>query len=200
MKTLKLGIFGGTFDPIHLGHLIVAEAAREALELEQVLFMLAPQPPHKQTQELAPWPNRLAMLENALADHPHFAISTLELHRSGPSYTVDTLRELRQLPEFEHAQFYLIVGKDSLSNFHTWREPETITQLATLMVYPRVETHEASVYVRLPENCLGLEAPVIEISSSEIRRRVAMRRSIRYLVPESVRRYIETNKLYRKAE
>jgi nicotinate-nucleotide adenylyltransferase len=196
MKTLKLGIFGGSFDPVHLGHLIVAEAAREALALDQVLFVLAPQPPHKQVQALTPWPHRLAMLEAALADHPHFAISTLELQRSGPSYTVDTLRQLRLLPEFRLARFYLLLGQDSLSAFRTWHEPEAIVQLATLVVYPRLETHENAGNASLPETGLRLDAPTIGISASEIRRRVAQKKSIRYLVPESVRRYIESNQLY----
>lgn len=194
MTARKLGIFGGTFDPIHLGHLIVAETAREALGLEQVLFMLAPQPPHKLTQTLTPWPHRLAMVQEALADHPHFAISTLEIQRAGPSYTVDTLRALQQLPEFAPAQFFLIIGQDSMSHLQTWREPETIRRLATVAVYPRHEKRE--IETPLPENCLRLEAPIIAISSSEIRRRVTAQKSIRYLVPECVRHYITSHKLY----
>ncbi|MEK7729466.1 MAG: nicotinate-nucleotide adenylyltransferase [candidate division KSB1 bacterium] len=196
MTAPRLGIFGGTFDPPHLGHLLVAETAREELALDQVLFMLAPQPPHKSVQVLTPWPQRLAMLQNALSDHPQFIISTLEAQRSGPSYTVDTLRALRKLPEFEHAQLYLLLGQDSMSNFHTWREPETIRQLATVAIYPRHETHETAAPLSLPANCLLLNAPIIAISSSEVRRRVARQQSIRYLVPENVREYIATQRLY----
>lgn len=200
MSTLRLGIFGGTFDPVHLGHLIVAETARETLSLDQVLFMLAAQPPHKETRALTAGDLRLAMLEAALADHPHFAISTLELERTGPSYTVDTLRALRQLPAFSLADFFLIMGKDSLNNFHTWREPEAITQLAQLAVYPRRDEFEANVSANLPTHYHSLQAPLIEISSSEIRRRVQMNQSIRYLVPECVRNFIARRQLYRKEE
>lgn len=196
MTARKLGILGGTFDPIHLGHLIVAETAREALALEQVLFMLAPQPPHKLAQMLTPWPHRLAMVQEALADHPQFTISTLEIQRAGPSYTVDTLRALQQLPEFTPAQLFLIIGQDSMSHFQTWREPETIRRLATIAVYPRHEMRETESPLPLPENCLRLEAPIIAISSSEIRRRVAVQKSIRYLVPDCVQRYITNHKLY----
>ncbi len=193
---MQLGIFGGTFDPIHLGHLIVAETAREVLQLERVLFVLAPQPPHKQTQEITPSQHRLAMLELALADHPSFAISTLELQRSGPSYTVDTLRAFKQFPEYSHAQFYLIIGQDSLVNFHTWREPEAILQLATLAVYPRLELQSRAIAPELQGSYLNLEAPMIDLSSKDIRRRMNEQKSIRYLAPESVRGYLEANKLY----
>lgn len=200
MSTRRLGIFGGTFDPVHLGHLIVAETARETLGLEQVLFMLAAQPPHKDTRALTPGDLRLAMLEAALADHPHFAISTLELERIGPSYTVDTLRALRQLPAFSLADFFLIMGKDSLNSFHTWREPDAITQLARLVVYPRRDESEATVGANLPAHYHSLQAPLIEIASSEIRRRVQMNQSIRYLVPENVRSFIASRQLYRKEQ
>lgn len=192
----KLGIFGGTFDPVHLGHLIVAETAREQLALERVLFMLAPQPPHKPMPSLTPWPTRLAMLECALSEQPQFTISTLEVQRSGPSYTVDTLRELHQLPEFQYTQFYLIIGKDSLNQFHTWREPEVIAQLATLAVYPRIEISAPQEPALMPQSCIHLQAPRIEISSTEIRRRIAGGQSVRYLIPESVRCYITQHCLY----
>ena len=200
MSPLRLGIFGGTFEPVHLGHLIVAETARETLPLDQVLFMLAAQPPHKETRALTPEDLRLAMLEAALADHPHFAISTLELERTGPSYTVDTLRALQELPAFAFAEFFLIMGKDSLNNFHTWREPEAIAQLARLVVYPRRDEFEENTHANWPAHYHSLQAPLIEISSSEIRRRVQMNQSIRYLVPENVRSFIASRQLYRKEQ
>ncbi len=198
MTARKLGIFGGTFDPVHLGHLLVAETAREQLVLDRVLFMLAPQPPHKPMPGLTPWPTRLAMLEGALSDQPHFTISTLEVQRSGPSYTVDTLRELHQLPEFQHTQFYLIIGADSLSQFHTWREPKVIVELATLAVYPRLESLAPQEPAPMPWSCIHLQAPRIEISSTDIRRRLACGQSVRYLIPESVRQYITRHRLYRE--
>lgn len=192
---MNLGIFGGTFDPIHHGHLLVAETAREELCLDRVWFLLTPLPPHKQRLELTPWQHRLAMLQIALDSHPAFEISTLELQRPGPSYTIDTLRALKQCSELAHAQFYLIIGRDSLTNFHTWREPEAILQLARLVVYPRVEK-PGQLEPILPADYHHLHAPVFDISSSEIRRRVKENRSIRFLVPEGIRNYIETHRLY----
>lgn len=192
---MQLGIFGGTFDPIHLGHLIVAEMAREELRLDRVLFMLALQPPHKQAAILSPWQERLAMLQIALAEHPGFDPSTLELERGGTSFTVDTLRALHELPATKQAQLYLIIGQDGLAGFHTWHEPEKILELAKLVVYPRAEARAQNA--SFPELCPHLlNAPVIEISSSDIRRRVQEGHSIRYLVPEAVRRHIAARKLY----
>src|SRR5262245_2126017 len=133
---MRLGIFGGTFDPVHLGHLIVAEAARLEAELDRVFFVLSPRPPHKNVVELTPFPHRLALLNLALADNPYFAVSTLELERPGASYTVDTLRQLKSMPDYAEADLHLIIGMDSLAAFAEWREPEAIIQLARLLVYP----------------------------------------------------------------
>lgn len=194
-STMQLGIFGGTFDPVHLGHLIVAEMARDELQLQRVLFVPAAQPPHKQAHALTSWQHRLAMLQIALTEHAAFETSNLELQRPGPSYTVDTLRALHRLPEFAHAQIHLIIGQDSLAAFRTWREPDAILALARLAVYPRSESRSRDASAaHLPHH--RLNAPVLEISSSDIRRRVRDRLSIRYLVPEGVREYIAARKLY----
>lgn len=194
---MRLGIFGGTFDPIHCGHLVVAETARAELHLERVLFVPAAQPPHKEAQALSPWQDRLTMLQLALAENVDFEISLLELQRAGTSYTVDTLRALSQTPELARAEFYLIIGEDSLAAFHTWREPEAILELARLVVYPRIEAaaqNTSSASLRYHR----LNAPVWGLSSSEIRRRVRDQLSVRYLVPEDVRKYIAEKKLYRQ--
>ncbi len=193
---MRLGVFGGTFDPVHLGHLIVAEAARSEARLDRVLFVLSPRPPHKNTEALAPVSHRLTMLRLALAGNPCFSVSTLEVQRAGASYTVDTLRQLQTASEYVAPELHLIIGMDSLAAFAQWREPETIIQLAQLLVYPRLEADPQSVRPEFLRACRILDAPIVEISSTEIRRRLQSNNTVRYLVPESVRYYLEANRLY----
>ena len=194
---MRLGVFGGTFDPIHLGHLIIAEAARTEARLDLVLFVLSPRPPHKNAEEITPGHHRLAMLRLALADNPCFSASTLEMQREGISYTVDTLKQLRGLPEYAEAEMHLIIGMDSLAAFLHWREPESIIRLARLLVYPRLEASPQSVRPEFLEACHFLQAPILEISSTEIRRRRREGLSVRYLLPESVEAYLASHQLYR---
>lgn len=194
---MRLGIFGGTFDPVHLGHLIIAETACTELQLETVLFVIAPNPPHKNSEQLTEVSHRLAMLQLALADNPRFIISTIELQRPGPSYTVDTLNTLKTLPEYRDATFHLIIGADSLRDFHKWRAPETIMQLAELVVYPRAEdTAVLAGYPALKPHHL-LHGCVLGISSTDIRHKIKNNKSIRYLVPDTVQQYIEAKGLYK---
>lgn len=194
---MRLGIFGGTFDPVHLGHLIIAETACNELQLESVLFMPAPNPPHKNAEQLTDVSHRLAMLQFALGGNPRFTISTLELQRPGPSYTVDTLHLLKILPEYREATFYLIIGADSLRDFHKWRAPETIMQLAKLVVYPRAEDMAVSAASSVTKSYHLLHGCVLEISSTDIRHKVKNNISIRYLVPDAVQHYIEAHGLYK---
>ena len=196
-RVTRLGVFGGTFDPVHLGHLIVAETARAEAQLQRVLFVLSPRPPHKNPQELSLASHRLEMLRLALADHSGFSVSALELQRQGTSYTVDTLRQLHSMPEHAEADLHLIVGMDSLATLAEWRDPETIIQLARLLVYPRLDADPRVLRPEFQQSYRLLDSPIVEISSSEIRRRVQRGGTIRYLVPETVQRYIETNRLYR---
>jgi len=194
---MRLGVFGGTFDPIHMGHLIVAEAARSEAHLQRVLFVLSPRPPHKRVEDLTPAAHRLAMMHLALDGNPDFAISTLEMARAGLSYTVDTLRELAGLPAYAGADLHLIIGMDSLAAFTQWREPEALAKLARLLVYPRLEAGPSAPRPAYLQDCKILEAPVVEISSTAIRQCLKEGRSVRYLVPESVRQYFESHQLYR---
>lgn len=197
----RVGIFGGTFDPPHLGHLIVAELARDALQLDTVYFMPAGKPPHKYRSAPSAGRHRVAMLERAIADNPAFDILTIEVESERISYTADTLETLRRTM-FTHGEtLYFIMGGDSLAYFHTWRDPQRILCQAHLAVIARpgwtidletLETH-------LPEARGRVEivnAPLIEISSSDIRRRVREGRTIRYFVPDSVAEYIYTHHLY----
>jgi nicotinate-nucleotide adenylyltransferase len=193
---MRLGLYGGTFDPVHLGHLIVAEQARVELALQQVLFVLAPNPPHKPETAVLPVAPRLRMLELALAGHPHFAVSTVEVDRPGASFTIDTLRHFRRLPEWAEAELFLVIGADSFLELKNWREPLEIIKIAKLAVYPRPHLDLGQMAPEFLQAAHFLRGPQIEISATDIRRRCALGTSIRYLVPEQVRNYISEKRLY----
>ncbi|MFH1755689.1 MAG: nicotinate-nucleotide adenylyltransferase [Candidatus Latescibacterota bacterium] len=188
----RVGILGGTFDPPHIAHLVMAEEALAKVPLDKILFMPATHPPHKSTEVVTPYPVRLQMVELSLQGHDHLELSTMEEFRDGPSYTIDLLRHYQR----EHDdEIYLIIGADSLSDFTSWKDPEKILQLATLVVFPRSgypSMHslpgEASIVL--------LDAPPVDVSSSEIRRRLAAGEPVEHLLPGSVRDYIRDNDLY----
>jgi len=197
---LRLGILGGTFDPIHLGHLIIAQEAAAALALDRVLFLPAGRQPLKQDQATTPAAQRVAMIRAAISDNPLFALSQADLDQPGLSYTVDTLDRLRAAwgPE---AQFWFIVGADALANLRAWRDPAGILARTRLAVAPRPGVTvpwpalEAAL-PRLRSQTDALPAPPIAVSSSDLRARVAAGRPIRYLVPDSVVAYIAAQGLY----
>ncbi len=201
---MRLGVFGGTFDPVHLGHLILAEQCREQAKLEQVLFIPAARPPHKREGALTRFEQRVEMLQLAISGQPAFRIAELEKGRPGPSFTYVTLEELRG--QHPGAELCLIVGADSLNDLPQWVEPRRILELATLLVVPRpgwemVELETLRKDLHLPSDFpLRLQmvnAPLIDIASREIRQRVAQARSIRYLVPRAVEAYVADKGLYR---
>ena len=197
---MRIGVLGGTFDPIHLGHLIIAEEARDRLDLEEVCFVPARDPWMKAGQPLTSGHDRLSMARLAMEDNPFFRVSTLELERPGPSYTVDTLRELQEDygPE---AQLFFILGSDAFARFDEWKDTEGILGLATLVVVDRPgATASAEAIDQQVGNAGSVErvrGVHLEISAKDIRRRVAAGASIRYLVPEPVERYIYARGLYR---
>lgn len=194
----RVGVFGGTFDPPHVGHLILAEWTRERLHLDRVLFVPAGAPPHKRGRRLSSGAARLAMTRLARRGHPAFEVSTLELGRPEPSYTVDTLRRLHA--ECPRRRWFLLVGSDSLEEFPTWREPREIVKLATLVVARRAPGEvSATAPDWLARRLTWLDNPLIEISSTMIRARARAARSIRGLVPDSVARYVARHRLYRRA-
>ena len=201
---MRLGVLGGTFDPVHYGHLRLAESAREAdgLSLDKVLFIPAGQPWRKSDRAVSPPKQRAMMLSLAIEGNDAFEMSTMEIEREGPSYTVETLEMLHR--EYGGGEFFLIMGEDALSDLPNWRKPERIISLAHLAVASRREDG-AGMFERpevLPREALDrlVRVPMepIEISGSRIRERVRRRRSIRYLVPEPVRLYIEDHGLYRE--
>ncbi len=198
---MKLGVLGGTFDPIHMGHLLLAEQARDQLALQQVLFVPAGSPPHKPAQPVTLDHHRLAMVERAIAGHPAFAVSRVDLDRSGPSYTVDTLQLLRA--EWgPAAQLYFILGADSLVELSTWHQPQRVLDQARLAVAerPGIEIDLPALEKELPGLAATIDwlsMPQVEISARDIQRYVRAGRSIRYQVPAAVETYIYKHGLYR---
>ncbi len=201
---MRIGIFGGTFDPIHLGHLLMAEQCREQANLEQVWFIPAAQPPHKMDAELSPFDRRVEMLELALAGAPRFRVDRLEAERAGPSYTSETLAELNQ--RYAEANFFLLLGADCLPDLPKWYQAPSILDQATLLVVPRpgesiLSREQLARTLKLEPTRVRLrivDAPEIGLASHQIRQRVAAGRSIRYMVPHAVEVYIHEKQLYRQ--
>ncbi len=200
---MRIGIFGGSFDPIHLGHLILAEQVREQARLEEVWFLPSAIAPHKRTGPVATDRQRLEMVQLAIAGHLAFRAKDIELNRGGTSYTVDTLESLSQL--HPNDEFFLLMGGDSLDQFRSWREPERICQLATPLIFFRHGSPQSLDSLRglvNPErfeeiSSAAIGSRLIEISSTNIRQLAVGGRSLRYLVPRSVELFIENHKLYR---
>jgi nicotinate-nucleotide adenylyltransferase len=196
-------IFGGTFDPVHLGHLAIAEGAIDELGLGGVLWVPAGMPPHKADQAVTPASHRVAMVELAIAGNPRFHLSRVELERHGPSYSVDTVRTLREDGGvLSGAEPVLLLSAEALRALPSWHEPDALISLARIGVVPRLgypPPSAAWIEEHFPDRTdrfIALSGPWLGHSSSDIRRRVAAGQSIRYLVPDAVRNYIETNRLY----
>jgi nicotinate-nucleotide adenylyltransferase len=196
MKTQRIGLMGGTFDPPHLAHLAIAEAAREHFSLERVIWLPAGDPPHKRTVTVTPQEHRYAMTLLATAENPHFEVSRLELERQGPSFSVLTLGHFTHThPE---AQIYFIIGADSLQELMTWHRPEEIVRLARIVAVtrPGSELTLATLPTGFARRIDLLPLPGIPISSTDLRRRVAAGESVRYLTPAPVEAYFRKHRLY----
>ena len=196
---MNIGVLGGTFDPIHIGHLVVAEEARIKLELREVLLVPAGQPWLKLDRNITAAVHRVEMVRRAIADNPHFRLCALEVERPGLSYTVDTLTMLRKQLGSE-ASLFFILGRDTLAELPLWKEPEKLVQLCRLVVAPRLGSkdlkHLETAVPGLLDKVIQLDMPVIGISSSGIRHRIAQGVSIRYLVPPEVEKYIREQRIY----
>ncbi len=200
---MRIGIFGGSFDPIHQGHLILAENCREQVSLDLILFIPCATSPHKTDGAISTDRQRCEMIELAIAGHESFKLSKIELERGGISYTSDTLAELKQ--QYPDDELFLLMGDDSLESFDSWHEPQQICDLAIPVVANRpgsgdidlsvLEKHaSADRYQQI--RAATVESPMIEISSTNIRSRVATAKSTRYLMPRGVERYIESQSVY----
>ena len=204
---MKIGVLGGTFDPIHLGHLILAEAARITVGFHEILFVPAGQPWLKLNRDVSPATHRVEIVRRAIVDNPYFKLCKLEVGRPGPSYTVDTITALREQMGGE-ADFFFILGRDTLADLPLWKEPRRLVQLCSLVVAPRPAAGEADesgsrdlrhLEKSIPgllDSVIELDMPVIGISSSGIRRRMAQGLSIRYLVPAAVEEYVREQQMY----
>ena len=191
---MRIALFGGRFDPVHIAHLAVADYIREELQLDKVVFIPAALPPHKEATIDARL--RLDMLRACLRDDPNFEISDIELKRPGPSYSVDTIRQLKEHYGIERPDFFWIMGADNLIEFHKWRAPENIIELCQLVVYPRGHDIDRNTLTLKDEIVFLDHAPHLEISSTLIRERIARQRSVKYLIPPQVLKIINNYGLY----
>jgi nicotinate-nucleotide adenylyltransferase len=197
---MRYGVFGGTFDPPHLGHLILAQEAMDQLHLDQVLWVLTPDPPHKQQREISPWQLRLELLQAAILGNPTFEISRVDIDRPGPHYAVDTLRILGQ--EYPGDEIIYLIGEDSLRDLPTWYRAGDLVDLCTnlgVIQRPGVEVDLAALEKNLPgisKRLLFIQTPLIEISSSDIRDRIASGRHYRYFLPNAVFQKIKESGIY----
>ena len=200
----RVGLFGGTFDPPHLGHLILASEAKSQLELTRVLWTVTPDPPHKQDQSITALEHRLAMVRLAIQGNPAFELSDVELNRPGPHYTIDTMKLLAQ--QNPAAEIVPIIGGDSLNDLPTWHQPKEILYAAHwvgVMRRPGEETNLDALERELPgirSKIHYVDAPLLEIASREIRERAARGRPYRYYLPGAVYEYIKGHHLYQQSE
>ena len=199
----KVGIMGGTFNPVHNGHLLLAEQAREYCNLDEILFMPSGNSYMKEQGEIPDGDTRISMTALAIEDNPHFALSTLEVERKGPTYTCETLAELKKLhPETE---YYFIVGADNLFSIETWWKPEEILAGCTLIVAARGDKEESAIINKAAELKEKYKARILllperrfDVSSTEIREKIKRGESVRYLLPDKVIAYIKKNRLYKE--
>ncbi|HET7613519.1 MAG TPA: nicotinate-nucleotide adenylyltransferase [Gemmatimonadaceae bacterium] len=192
---MRIGVFGGTFDPPHVGHLLLASDAREALNLDRLIFIPAGAQPFKiNSPPVAPARDRLEMVRLAVADDAHYSVDDAEIERKGLSYTVDTLEQLAT--RYPSGKLFLLLGEDALAAFDQWREPERIRELATLAVMRRDGGSTAAVKP-VPDGVIEVSTRRVDVSSTEIRARLRAGKSIKGFVPESVERFIEARGLYR---
>jgi nicotinate-nucleotide adenylyltransferase len=209
---MKVGILGGTFDPVHTGHLIIAETVRDELGLDKVLFVPAATPPHKQGWAITPAADRLEMVRLAVADNPAFEVSDIEIRRGGVSYTIETIEALReampgpsQAEGGDKAKLFLIVGADSVRELATWKDIDHIVHLCTFVVVARpgvrIEDliHDGIGLAPDTRQCVlrhYIDAVRVAVSSTELRARLAEGKTVRYQLPETVERYIRTKGFY----
>ena len=191
-----LGVLGGTFDPIHMGHLVLTEQVREKFQLERVIFIPSASPPHKTEQKLSLAEDRFEMTKLALEGSPFFFVSDIELKREGLSYTVETLRELKEL--YKDSEIYFLTVSDVLNEITTWKDPEEIYKLAKIVIGVRPGFDKFDPENHFAKKSIIINITGIDISSTQIREKVRKGESIKYLVPSKVEEYIRKRNLYKK--
>lgn len=190
----KIAVLGGTFDPIHMGHLVLAEQVREQFQLERVIFIPSASPPHKTEQKLSLAIHRFEMTKLALEGNSYFFVSDIELKREGLSYTVETLRKLKEL--YEDSKIYFLTGSDVLDEITTWKDPEEIYKLAKIVIAVRPGFDKFDPEDHFAQRSIIAKITGVDISSSQIREKVRKGESIKYLVPSKVEEYIKKKNLY----
>lgn len=201
---MKYGIMGGTFDPIHMGHLVLAEEVRNRLNLDKVIFIPSGNPPHKNDKKVTTAINRYEMTLLAITSNPNFEISTIEIERTGKSYTIDTIKQLKKKCKVK-AEFYFITGADAILDLPNWKNFDELLTLCKFVAATRpgfeLKKMQENIKV-LEEKCNNsiytIVVPALQISSTDIRNRIIEEQSIKYLLPEAVENYIYKNKLYTK--
>lgn len=198
---MKIGVMGGTFDPIHNGHLIISEYIRDYLDLDEIIFIPVGQPPHKDNRGVLSSFHRFSMTKLAIDDNPKFSISAIEIKKNKTSYTYETILNLRE--NYRDADIYFIIGADSLFNLEEWYNFKELSKLIKFALWERTGYYRDDIIDRIEilkdkykAQIEYVEGPIIEISSSQIRKRVSLKKSIKYLVPEEVKKYIEKNNIY----
>ncbi len=195
---MRVGLYGGTFDPIHLGHLVLAEQCREQLQLDAVWFIPTGEPPHKPPADRTPGRQRFEMVQLAIAGHGKFRVLDLEIARGGVSFTVETLSQLHE--QHPDAAFWWLMGADALRDFPTWRKPDRIVTLARIAAVNRggMPLPESTIArQRFGDRIDDVTMPALTIAASDLRQRIARQMSVRYLVPRAVEVYVEQHGLYR---
>jgi nicotinate-nucleotide adenylyltransferase len=192
----RIGILGGTFDPIHLGHMVLAEQVKERLKLDGIIFIPCFKSPHKTRQKLSPAKDRLHMIRLALQDNPSFSVSEIELKRGGVSYTIDTLKELKKL--HPKSEVYFLTGSDVVNELNTWKDPEKIFRLVKMVIAIRPGFDQLDPENRFVKKSIVVKITGLDISSTVIRKRVKRGKSIKYLVPLEVEQYIRRRRLYHR--
>lgn len=193
----KIGLFGGTFDPVHCGHLIIAEFLREDLVLDEVWFIPAKIHPLKSNQRITAEEHRLTMLQLAIADNPFFRVEEIELNRPNTSYTILTINELKKKYREISPEFYFFMGMDNVNQLYRWKEPMQLVRKCTVVAFGRPGIKQNKYSEKFLAHIRFVETPLVEISSTMIRNRLRENRSVRYFLPKAVGEFIEKNNLYK---
>ena len=196
-EKIRIGLLGGSFDPIHNGHLKLANWVKNKLSLNRIIFIPAAVPPHKQNIKLTDSKHRYRMVEIAIENYPDFEISDVELKRNGISYTIDTIFYFKQIFKLDKENLFLIIGADSLLDFHNWKDPEEIIENCQIVVLQRPEVNLNNVKTKYKCQAIILQSPLIDISATDIRRRIREGESIAQIVPTAVEQYINEHNLYK---